>query len=69
MIINIPKLKSKIVEKGKTHEAVANAIGIDKSTFYRKLKNGGDGFTIGEIHRMEKEIPLTKEESIDIFFC
>lgn len=69
MIINIPKLKGKIVESGKTQEVVADTIGIDRSTFYRKMRNGGEGFTIGEIHRLTEAIPLTKEESIDIFFC
>lgn len=69
MIINVQKLKGKIVESGKTQEVVADMINIDRSTFYRKMRNGGEGFTIGEIHRLTEAIPLTKEESIDIFFC
>lgn len=69
MIINAQKLKGKIVESGKTQEKVADALGIDRSTFYRKMRNGGEGFTIGEIHRLTEAIPLTKEEAIEIFFC
>ena len=41
MIVNIARLKGKIVEHGNTQEAVASAIGMDRSTFYRKLKDGG----------------------------
>ena len=50
MVVNIARLKGKIVEHGNTQEAVASAIGMDRSTFYRKLKDGGEKFTIGEIH-------------------
>lgn len=68
MVVNIARLKGKIVERGNTQEAVANAIGMDRSTFYRKLKDGGEKFTIGEIHRIVNAVPLSKEEAIDIFF-
>ena len=68
MVVNTQKLKGKIVEKGTTQEAVADIMSIDRTTFYRKMKNGGSGFTIGEIHKMAEAVPLTKEEAIDIFF-
>lgn len=68
MVVNIARLKGKIVERGNTQEAVANAIGMDRSTFYRKLKDGGEKFTIGEIHGIVNAVPLSKEEAIDIFF-
>ena len=64
MVVNIARLKGKIVERGNTQEAVANAIGMDRSTFYRKLKDGGEKFTIGIVNA----VPLSKEEAIDIFF-
>lgn len=68
MVVNAQKLKGKIVEKSKTQESVADAMGINRSTFYRKMKNGGSGFTVGDIHKMIMYIPLTKEEAVDIFF-
>ena len=39
-MVNVQKLKGLIVEKGTTQQAVADSIGIDRSTFYRKMKNG-----------------------------
>lgn len=39
---NVDKLKGKIKEMRLTPEKLAEAIGIDKSTMYRKLGNGGD---------------------------
>ncbi len=43
---NVDKLKGAIKEKRLTPEKVAESIGIDKSTMYRKLSNGGEDFTI-----------------------
>lgn len=68
MVVNTARLKGKIIERGNTQENVANAIGMDRTTFYRKLKDGGDKFTIGEIHRIVSAVPLSKDEAIDIFF-
>ena len=69
MYVDVQKLKGRIVEKGTTQEAVADSIGIDRSTFYRKIKNQGASFSIGEIHKIAAVIPLTKEEAIDIFLA
>jgi len=66
-LINIPKLKGLIVERGTTQQAVADSIGVDRSTFYRKMKKGGD-FSIEEAKKMKEEIPLTDMEAIEIFF-
>ena len=69
MKLNMDRLRGKIVEARTTQEAVADAIGIDRSTFYRKIKCGGKGFTIGEIHKIVKAIPLTRQEAQDIFLA
>jgi predicted transcriptional regulator len=69
MYVNTKKLKGCIVEKGTTQEAVADSIGIDRSTFYRKVKNQGVSFSIGEVHKLVKVIPLTKEEAIEIILA
>ncbi|WP_231415609.1 XRE family transcriptional regulator [Enterococcus faecalis] len=65
-MINVAKLKGLIVERGTTQQAVADSIGINRSTFYRKMKNGGD-FTIAEAKKIKEEIPLTDDEAIEIF--
>ena len=59
-MINTNKLKGLIVERGTTQQAVADSIGIDRSTFYRKMKKGGD-FSIEEAKKMKQEIPLTDQ--------
>lgn len=67
-MINVAKLKGLIVERGTTQQAVADSIGINRSTFYRKMKNGGE-FTIAEAKKIKEEIPLTDDEAIEIFLA
>lgn len=65
-MINIAKLKGAIVENGTTQEEVAKSIGMDRSTFYRKMKN--ESFTIGEAKKIADNVPLSDELAIEIFF-
>ncbi|WP_342387200.1 helix-turn-helix domain-containing protein [Salinicoccus bachuensis] len=66
-MVDTLKLKELLTKKNMTQEKVAAAIGMDRSTFYRKMKGGGESFTIGDIQKMVEVIPLTKGEAKDIF--
>lgn len=68
MEVNINKLKGKIVEKGMNVEAVAERIGVDRSSLYRKLNNF-EKITIGEARRMKDVLELSDEEANAIFFA
>ncbi len=68
-MVNVNKLKGKIVEKGVTNELVAKAIGIDVSTFYRKLQNAGEKFTIAEADGITNFLGLEASEATSIFFA
>lgn len=65
--VDVNKLNGKIVERGTTKEAIADEIGIDRSTFYRRLKNGK--LLIGDMHKMCEILQLTNEEAIEIFLA
>lgn len=65
---NADKLKAILKEKGMSIEKVSKLIGIDKSTFYRKLASDGATFTIGEVDKMSKALSLTVDEINAIFF-
>lgn len=67
-MVNVNKLKGKIVECGLNVETLAGQIGIDKSTFYRKLTNDGETFTIGEADSIAMALNLTGDEVNAIFF-
>lgn len=59
------KLAGSIVEHGTTQEQVAKQIGIDRSTFYRKMQNGR--FFVDEARAIKKALNLSDEEASRIF--
>ena len=68
ILVNVKKLKAKLVECGYNVDAVADNIGIDRATFYRRLANNGETFTIGEADSISRFLMLTKDEVNAIFF-
>jgi plasmid maintenance system antidote protein VapI len=66
--MKLNKLKAKIIEKGLNVEALADKIGIDRSSLYRKLNNF-DKITIGEAIKMKDALEMTDEEASDIFLA
>ena len=67
-MVNVSKLKGKIVERDITQEELAKNIGITKSTFYRKMKQNGN-FSIKEVNLIVSSLNLTKDEASNIFFA
>ena len=66
--MDLQMLKGKIVEKGMNVETVAERIGVDRSSLYRKLNNF-EKITIGEAKRMRVVLGLTAEEASHIFLA
>ncbi len=67
-MVNVNKLKGKIVECEMTVSDLASIVGIDKATLYRKLNGNGESFTIKEADIISKKLRLTVEEVNAIFF-
>lgn len=67
-MVNIDKLRGVMKEKRETVESVADAIGINRATLYRKLNGGGDSFTIGEVTGICKFLKLDVDTAMCIFF-
>lgn len=65
-MLDVQKLKGKIVEKGKSVETVSDDLGINPATFYRKLKN--NSFEIREADKLIEILALSGEEATAIFF-
>ena len=65
-MLDVQKLKGKIVEKGKSVESVSAELGINPATFYRKLKN--NSFEINEADKLVDILSLTNDEAVSIFF-
>lgn len=67
MSINVQLLKEKIEKRGLSQSEFSKLIGLDVSTFYRKLKTKGDSFSISEAQRIIKCLHIGKKDAINIF--
>ena len=68
-MVNIDKLRGKIVEKRLSVEALSDKLGINQSTLYRRLNGGGATFTIEEADKIATLLELTADELNQIFFA
>lgn len=64
--MNKDKLKGKLVEKKKTYEDCANALGVSITTFSNKM-NGKGSLYIEEVNTLSNFLELTDNEKIEIF--
>ena len=62
------KLKAKFVENGLTMEQVAQLLGINPVTLYRKM-SGDSEFTRNEIAMLKNALNISLEEISNIFFA
>ena len=67
MSTNMDILRSKMAELKLSPEDMAREIGVDASTFYRKIKTEGVNFTVGQMHKIVDVLKLTREEAASIF--
>ena len=67
MSVNVEKLREKMAEKNVSNEDMARLMGIDTSTFYRKLKSDGINFTVGQMHTIADVLDLSNEDTTSIF--
>jgi predicted transcriptional regulator len=69
MFVNVNKLHAKLKEFALTRADVAEQMGIDRSTLYRKLGNSGAGLTVKDAQQLVIILQLTEEEALEIFFA
>ena len=67
MSTNMDALRGKMAERRISHEEMAKRIGVDVSTFYRKMKSDGVNFTVGQMHKIVEILGLSNEEAASIF--
>ena len=67
-MVNINLLKDTLKEGSINIETAASKIGIDASTFYRRLQRDGSNFTVEEVGKLAELLNLSSEELQRIFF-
>lgn len=64
--MQLNKLKAKMVEKGINADQLADCIGVDRSSMYRKMNNF-EKITIGEAKTIKAALEMSDDEAIAIF--
>ena len=65
---NMNKLKGKIIENGLSVDTLAEKIGVNRTTLYRKIAENGRNFTVLEADCIRRILGLTTDEALEIFF-
>lgn len=68
MQTNMDLLRDRIANSKMTQDDFAVHIGMDPSTFYRKLKADGLAFTVGQMHKIAEVLGLSANDAKAIFF-
>ena len=66
--MDIQALKTKILSCGYNIVEFSDKVGIDRSTFYRRIDKDGNNFTIEEALRIKEVLLLTDGEAYSIFY-
>lgn len=66
--MQVNELRAEVVRNGMTMEAVAAAIGMRRSTLWRRFQHP-DEFTLAEIIKLKAALRLDGQRILDIFFC
>ena len=68
MPVDVERIKIRMNEMDLTVKDVVNALGIDESTYYRKMANSGKTFSVEQAQKLSVLLDLTKQEASEIFF-
>ena len=66
-MLYMAKFCSAIKQRKLSCLALADSMGVNRSTFYRKLRNGGDSLMLWEIESIIKKLELTGQDALEIF--
>jgi transcriptional regulator with XRE-family HTH domain len=65
--MDVAKFKRKFEESGLTVEELSDLIGIDPSTYYRKVNSNGENFTVKQAKKLAEILGLSPAEASEIF--
>ena len=68
-MVNVDKLRGKIVEQRVSMRELAHELRLDRSTLYRRFSENGCTFTIVEADIIARKLNLSAQEASAIFFA
>ena len=63
--MNIQKVEQRRKDMGITVGRMAEELGMDTSTYYRKLQKDGEGFSALDLTVFKRELHLSEQEALD----
>lgn len=67
-MVNVQKLRGRMVEMAINADSLAKEIGINAGTLYRRFKKPEE-FTVREVYGIAEVLHLSAQELDAIFFC
>lgn len=67
-MVNIRKIRARMVEKGVTAQEMADCMGINRSTLYRKFQQPDEQITVRDVRTMAAALDLQVPDAVKIFF-
>lgn len=65
---NMTQMEDIIKRKGVSMKSLAEAVEMDYSTFYRKMRKPFGSFTVEEAGILAEKLDMTAQEATEIFF-
>ena len=67
-MVNVRKLQARLLEAGLTTKDAATQLGINRSTFYRKLQKPDELLSVRDIRVLSDMLGLRMTDVAEIFF-
>lgn len=68
-MVNVDQLKAALQAKNITIERAAGELGVDPTTFYRRLNKQGKKFTVEEVAKLSELLRMDSKTMQNIFFA
>lgn len=67
--MNVQKIKGRMTEMEITGAQMAKELGMDTSTYYRKMKDNGDDFNVANLYIFKRVLCLSDKEALDFLLA
>ena len=67
--MNTAVVKQRMKDRHITGEMMAKELGMDPSTYYRKMQKNGDDFSVIDLNVFKRVLELEGQEALDILLA
>ena len=67
--MNTVVVKQRMKDRHITGEMMAKELGMDPSTYYRKMQKNGDDFSVMDLNVFKRMLELEGQEALDILLA